>query len=212
MRLAARILAGVGGVSAVIFVILLVRMLTGDDGFFGFPAGLFTLMVLAAIVAMGSLITALVLGVVSKASGSVPPMNQAYPVASAATDPGVEQAVQAVLALAGPSLQMTRTAPDVVKIHLVNVGNDNGRVMRPLTVRVFAEMTLKFDGARRRVKHSMRSYEQAGLMSSTSVHYGRSYESYAGVYLTLDGVVPVKFSTWPVYRAIDQALARVGWR
>ena len=243
MKKVAWILAGVGGASTIVFVILLVRLITGGDSASGFSALSDIAMTLSAVIGFGLLITAIVLGATAKARSTMPPPNPDYygpyvayaeglPQAAATdtptapgppqappaqvqtpmADPVTEQAVQAVLALAGPSLQMTRPKPDVVKIQLVNVGNDNGRVVKPLTARVFAEMTLKFKGSRRRVRHSLKLHQQSGRSRSTAVHYGRVYNSYSGAFLTLDGVITAKFNTRSVYELIDRALAPIGWR
>ena len=228
MKRAAGILAGVGVVGAIVSAILVWLTFTADHGAFPFSVRFFVAAILAITVTVGALITALVLGLVSRTAGgglrtgagvsapsvsSMPaPAAASMPAQGAMADPVTEQAVQTILALAGPSLQMTRTAPNVVKIQLVNVGDDNGRVIRPLSVRVYADIVMKFDGARRKVRYSGSWYEQSGLSVETEKVIGRVHRGVFGAYLTLDGVVTVSFNTMHVYRLTDQALASIGWR
>ena len=122
------------------------------------------------------------------------------------------QAIESLLSLAGPSFKIERAGADAVRVEIFSVRSKRGRVLMPLSFNLEVEILVTLDAATRRYSFSGRSFESSGFSMHAERFTGVYRRKEWGKYLTLDGVVPVKFDTGAVFDRIEATLQPLGWR
>lgn len=205
MKAASLAFVVVGGLSAIVFAVLLTQGLMGS----GANAderwhNLLPWLIMSGVFTFVGLLLALIFGVVSAAGGRGVATEGA---GGAATN----QAMQALLATAGPSLRITQASAGTARVEVASVGSEHGRAFIPLTYNLQMEVLVHFDEASRRYSYTSTWFESTGFSRNSEKFRGVMQRAERGKYLTLDGVVTVDFNTNHIYAVIDQALAPLGW-
>lgn len=123
-----------------------------------------------------------------------------------------EQAVQALLQLAGPGLRVDRANANTVRFEVFSVKAKRGVMLLPLTFALEVEVFVSLDPASATYRFSGRSFEASGFSMRAETFRGIYRRKEWGKYLTWDGIVSVKFDTGAVFDRIEAVLQPLGWR
>lgn len=125
--------------------------------------------------------------------------------------PSTDEAIAALLTLAAPSFQIEQISPHAVRVQVFSAKTKRNALLTPLVLQLEVEIEVHLDGSRGTYGFSGRVFEGTGFSMSTQTFRGVYRERRFGKFVTLDGVVPVKFNTGDIFDQMDSVLQPLGW-
>lgn len=122
-----------------------------------------------------------------------------------------EEAIQSLLALAGPSFRAERIGTHAVRVEVFSVKSKRGKILIPFNYNLEVEILVTLQEESGTYSFSGRSFETSGFSMRQERFTGIYRRKEWGKHLTLDGVVPVKFDTGAVFDRIEDSLVPLGW-